>query len=330
MSPVALESLALGAVRKRLEPSARRTPRGTLAPRSRSTRSFAATFMRVVPILAIGCGGSLVEPDAHVVPAIDARAAEDAFASTVDAITALDATALDTASLDAASLDAAPFDTGATTLDAAFDPILAISGSCGTLDDELLDELPYSVENTSTFAEGFPRSEGRRLSAGAQTILAEGTAGGSSGYSEAFAFEVLHRCEGAELVASETMIRYTTPSPSAIADLVVDVRSVRVGVSVTRAVTVTGMCMRDGAYSMSAASALLSRKVADLHEAATLVGPAHAWTKNLVFVYADTAEHARVMGLAWEALDASLRADTVLYVSVSESMDAFVYFEDRC
>lgn len=291
---------------------------------SRSTRSFAATFMRVVPILAIGCGGSLVEPDAYV-PAIDARAAEDAFASTVDAITALDATALD-----AALLDAASFDTGATTLDAAFDPILAISGSCGTLDDELLDERPYSVENTSTFAEGFHRSEGRRLSAGAQTILAEGTAGGSSGYSEAFAFEVLHRCEGAELVASETMVRYTTPSPSAIADLVVDVRSVRVGVSVTRAVTVTGMCMRDGAYSMSAASALLSRKVADLHEAATLVGPEHAWTKNLVFVYADTAEHARVMGLAWEALDASLRADTVLYVSVSESMDAFVYFEDRC
>ncbi|MFN9808255.1 MAG: hypothetical protein ACK6CU_01330 [Deltaproteobacteria bacterium] len=291
---------------------------------SRSTRSFAATFMRVVPILAIGCGGSLVEPDAYV-PAIDASAAEDAFASTVDAVTALDATALD-----AALLDAASFDTGATTLDAAFDPILAISGSCGTLDDELLDERPYSVENTSTFAEGFHRSEGRRLSAGAQTILAEGTAGGSSGYSEAFAFEVLHRCEGAELVASETMVRYTTPSPSAIADLVVDVRSVRVGVSVTRAVTVTGMCMRDGAYSMSAASALLSRKVADLHEAATLVGPEHAWTKNLVFVYADTAEHARVMGLAWEALDASLRADTVLYVSVSESMDAFVYFEDRC
>jgi hypothetical protein len=324
VSPVGLESLALGAVRKRLEPSARRTPRGTLAPMSRSTRSFAATFMRVVPILAIGCGGSLVEPDAYV-PAIDARAAEDAFASTVDAITALDATALD-----AALLDAASFDTGATTLDAAFDPILAISGSCGTLDDELLDERPYSVENTSTFAEGFHRSEGRRLSAGAQTILAEGTAGGSSGYSEAFAFEVLHRCEGAELVASETMVRYTTPSPSAIADLVVDVRSVRVGVSVTRAVTVTGMCMRDGAYSMSAASALLSRKVADLHEAATLVGPEHAWTKNLVFVYADTAEHARVMGLAWEAHDASLRADTVLYVSVSESMDAFVYFEDRC
>ena len=35
-------------------------------------------------------------------------------------------------------------------------------------------------------------------------------------------------------------------------------------------------------------------------------------------------------GLAWEALDASERADTILYVSVSEDMDAFVYFEDRC
>jgi hypothetical protein len=295
----------------------------------RSSHAFAAPWSLVVSLLAIGCGGDIVEPDAS---------------SPLDAHVALDAPTLDAAALDAPGLDdvlaagdapipldaPTPLDAGAPALDAAFDPILAISGTCGTLDDELLDELPYSVDNTSTFAEGFSRAEAMRLSAGAQTILAEGTAGGSSGYSEAFAFEVLHRCEGASLVASETMVLYTTPTPSAIADLVVDVRGVRVGVSVTRAVTVTGMCVRDGAYSMSAASTLLSRKVADLHEAATLVGPEHAWTKNLVFVYADTAEHARVVGLAWEALDPSLRADTILYVSVSEDMDAFVYFEDRC
>jgi hypothetical protein len=33
---------------------------------------------------------------------------------------------------------------------------------------------------------------------------------------------------------------------------------------------------------------------------------------------------------AWETADAALRADTILYVSVSEEMDGFVYFEDRC
>jgi hypothetical protein len=296
----------------------------------RRSPSLAATFTLVVPMLVIGCGSTIVEPDAassldaYVLAldaqADDARLDDDAFASPIDAATTPDAPMLDGVTLDAV----------ASMIDAAFDPILAISGTCGTLDDELLDDLPYRVENTSTFPEGFSRSDGSRLSEGAQAILTEGTAGGSSGYSEAFAFEVLHRCEGASLVASETMVRYTTPTPSAIADLVVDIRGVRVGVSVTRAVTVTGMCMRDGAYPMAAASTLLSRKVGDLHEATTLVGPEHAWTKNLVFIYADTAEHARVIGLAWEALDPSLRAETILYVSVSESMDAFVYFEDRC
>ena len=297
----------------------------------RPLHALALPLTLLSSILAHGCGESIVEPDAELrldaQAPLDAPPADDAPAS-LDAAASDDAFAMDDAG---APRDApALLDAGVPPIDAAFDPILAISGSCGTLDDELLDELPYWVENTSTFAEGFTRAEGTRLSAGAQTILAEGTAGGSSGYSEAFAFEVMHRCEGASLVASETMIRYTTPAPGAIADLVVDVRGVRVGVSVTRAVTVTGMCMRDGAYSMSAASTLLARKVLDLHEAATLVGPEHAWTKNLVFVYADTAEHARVMGLAWEALDASERADTILYVSVSEDMDAFVYFEDRC
>jgi len=218
----------------------------------------------------------------------------------------------------------------ASTADAAADPILAISGACGVLDDELTDELPHWVQNASTFAEGFSRADGTRLSAGAQTILAEGTAGGSSGYSEAFAFEVLERCEGASLVASETMIRYSVPAPGAIADILVEIDGVRVGVSVTRAVTVTGMCMRADTYALAAATDLLSRKVGDLHEAATLVSPEHAWTKNLVFVYADTTAHAMTMMTAWSGLDATMRADTILYVSVSEEMDAFIYFEDRC
>jgi hypothetical protein len=227
-------------------------------------------------------------------------------------------------------VDARPETDAARADDAAADPILAISGACGVLDDELADELPYWVQNASTFAEGFSRVDAARLGEGAQTILADGTAGGSSGYSEAFAFEVLERCEGASLVASETMIRYATPAPGAIADILVEIDGVRVGVSVTRAVTVTGMCMRADTYTLAAATELLTRKVGDLHEASTLVSAEHAWTKNLVFVYADTTAHAMTMMTAWAGLDAALRADTIVYVSVSEEMDAFIYFEDRC
>lgn len=280
-------------------------------------------LLSIAPLLALaGCPEPIADPDAAVV-------AHDAFVGSLDALGALDApNELDAASTTDAFSPAV--DDAASTLDAAFDPILAITGTCGALDTELTDELPYVIENTSTFAEGFSRPEGMRLSAGAQTILSEGTAGGSSGYSEAFAFEVLHRCEGASLVASETMVTYTTPTPGAIADILVAIDGVQVGVSVTRAVTVTGMCMRADTYTLMAASDLLSRKVDDIHEASTLVTAEHAWTKHMVFVYADTAEHARVMGEAWEALTAAQRADTILYVSISEDMDGFVYFEDRC
>lgn len=274
-----------------------------------------------------GCPGEPPEPDAEL--RTDARTEEvDASTSELDASAEIDAASeTDTGTTIDAPVRA---DDALSTIDAAFDPILAIGGACGTLDTELTDELPYVIESTSTFPEGFTRAEGSRLSAGAQTILAEGTAGGSSGYSEAFAFEVLHRCEGAELVASETMVHYETSTPGAIADLLVSIDGSQVGVSVTRAVTVTGMCMRADTYTLMAASTLLSRKVDDIHEASTLVSPEHAWTKHMVFVYADTEEHARVMGEAWDALTADQRADTILYVSVSEAMDGFVYFEDRC
>ncbi len=269
-------------------------------------------------VCLLGCGGTdePVLDGSSAVPDVgqgDAAEISDAGLQT-DASPAIDAASSDDASSD----------------DAAADPILAISGACGVLDDELTDELPYWVQNTSTFAEGFARADGGRLGAGAQTILAEGTAGGSSGYSEAFAFEVLERCEGASLVASETMIRYAVPAPGAIADILVEIDGIPVGVSVTRAVTVTGMCMRADTYALATATELLARKVGDLHEAATLVSPEHAWTKNLVFVYADTTSHAMTMMTAWAGLDATMRADTILYVSVSDEMDAFIYFEDRC
>lgn len=269
----------------------------------------------------LACGGPGVADDAAVLDAaslIDRDALEDRDGGPSD-------DAHEIATTDA------PLEVDAGSMvDAASDPILAISGACGVLDDELTDALPHWVENASTFPEGFSRTDEARLGAGARTILADGTAGGSSGYSEAFAFEVLDRCEGASLVASETMVRYSVPAPGAIADILVEIDGVRVGVSVTRAVTVTGMCTRADTYELATATELLMRKVADLHEAATLVAPEHAWTKNLVFVYADTTAHAMTMMTAWASLDAAVRADTIVYVSVSEAMDAFIYFEDRC
>jgi len=275
------------------------------------------------PARASGSLALLLLASCGAAPHIDDASVADATVLAPDAPSTADLP-------DALALDSSASSDAASIPDAGFDPLLAITGSCGVLDDELTDAQPHWVANTSTFPDGWTLAEAARLSTGAQSILAEGTAGGSSGYSEAFAFEVLHRCEGASLVASETLIRYTVPMPGSITDILVEIDGMRIGVSVTRAVTVTGMCTRADGYDLAVATDLLTRKLAGINESSMLVVPELAWTKQILFVYADTEAHASVLMSAWAALDETLRADTVLYVSVSEAMDGFVYFEDRC
>ncbi len=283
-------------------------------------------------VLLVACGGGVTP-----IPDRDAGARD---AATLDAAT-LDAATLDAATFDASTHDASTHDAAthdAATHDAAHDagrdaalaPLFDVSGSCGVLDTELRDALPHWFQNTATFPTGWTIAEASRLSPGAQTILAEGTAGGSSSYSEAFAFEMLARCEGADLLRSETMIRYSVPMPGAITDMLVEIGGERVGVSVTRGVTVTGRCTRADTYDPMIASDLLTRKLEGILESSRLVAAEDAWTKQILFIYADTSAHASTLMSAWASLDTSVRADTILYVSVSEAMDGFIYFEDRC
>jgi hypothetical protein len=275
-------------------------------------RTLAFAFAAL--LLVAACDGS-PGPDAGAPPG-DAATADAGV--TVDAGPS-DAGRADASAPDAAA-DAGPADGGAA--------VGRIGGACGTLDAELTSPTPHFVQATATYPDGWTADGAGLLSAGAQEILAEGTAGGSSGYSEAFAFEVLQRCEGASLVKSETEIEYTAEGAST--DMLVAIDGTRVGVSVTRAVNVTGACTREDAYSEARARDLLADKLADVLESTANVAPADAWTKQILFVWADTATAAASLMSAWDALDASLRADTVIFVAVSEGMDAFLYFEDRC
>lgn len=220
----------------------------------------------------------------------------------------------------------AGLDTGSLDAGDAGTPIVIIEGTCGVLDTELTDELPHYFENTTTFPDGFTARDLARVSEGARTILDEGTAGGSSGESEAFAFEVLHRCEGASLVRTETMIRYSVPMPGSITDILVAIDGMQVGVSVTRALTFSGRCMSAETFDMAAATELIERKLAGVNESSTLVAPEDAWVKQILFVYAINEGHAAGVMDAWSRASAELRADTILYVSVSEGMDEFIYF----
>jgi len=246
-------------------------------------------------------------------------------AGSVDAGVAMDAGGVDAGPADAGDTDACPGDAGPT--DAGVDaagpaPIGTITGACGELDDtELLDEtMFFRFENAIDFG-AVPLTEDdlARFSEGAREILDEGTAGGSSGFSEAVAFEVLARCEGAALLQSETEIVYD--ADGARTDMRVAIDGHPIGVSVARAVGFP----REDPYPVAQALPLLMRKVEDVGESSANVAMDNDWVKQILVIVAYSPMHAESMRAAWEMIDASVRDDTILWITVTDGEDAFIY-----
>ena len=183
---------------------------------------LAPIFLATMTLLA-GCGdddGAAV--DAGLSP--DAGALDGAMvtrdASSFDSSTSDGALALDSALGDAAGSDAAGGD--AAGGDSAVDVFGTITEACPGIMEELMSASPSLVGTTFDFGTDRyddPEDE-PRLTPGAQRITMSDNAGGSSILSEAFAFEVLARCEGASLIATETEISYT-PVSSAKTDFLV-------------------------------------------------------------------------------------------------------------
>lgn len=219
---------------------------------------------------------------------------------------------------DAGEPDSSAADLGPS--DAGPEPVGTLSGACGELDDTELLGGAYDFENHLDFTMGYTEADATRLSAGAQEILAEGTAGGSSGLSEAFAFEVLSRCEGASLVKSETEIVYD-PVTSKKTDILVEIDGHKIGVSVTRAVGFP----RDAPYTVDNALPLIQRKFGDILESSANVVAGDAWVKQVLHVVAYSQAHADAVRAAAAIVDPAVRADTILMVTITDGDDEFIY-----
>lgn len=204
---------------------------------------------------------------------------------------------------------------------AALDGFGLITGECGEIDmTEIESANPFVFVNAIDFEmDPYDPADFERLSPGSQKIITDGNAGGSSLYSEVFSYEVLFRCEDAQLLKTETEITYTTMGK--ISDLLVDIDGYKLGVSVTRAVSFP----RDEPYTVQRASDLLEGKLEDVLVSSANVSPEDAWTKQILHVIADRNEHVLSLRTAWEAIDAAVRADTIVVVSVSEGDDDFLY-----
>jgi hypothetical protein len=157
------------------------------------------------------------------------------------------------------------------------------------------------------------------LTDGAVEMILDGNAGGSSVMSEVFAYEVLERCELAQLIKTETEILYSVEGKKT--DILVAIDGHKIGVSVTRAVTFPF----GNPYTVDAATALIERKLDDILLSSAAVAPEDAWDKQILAVLAYDQQHADVAAEVWASLDAQTRADTIVLIITSDGDDTFIY-----
>lgn len=220
-----------------------------------------------------------------------------------------------------APADAAPAIDAAPELDdAGGDPALfEVSGDCGVLDGELTAAAPSRFANRMAFAHAYTDADEALLTPGGREIIADGNAGGSSLYSEVFAHEVLAACEPVDLVKTETEIVYDGPSTKT--DFSADIGGVRIGVSVTRAQTFP----LGSPLSVDAARGLLDGKLADIIESSANVTAADAWQKQILAVMIYDDQHLGSIETALAQIDAATRADTIVWLTVTDGPDGIIY-----
>lgn len=194
-----------------------------------------------------------------------------------------------------------------------------LGGECGLIDAmELQSPSPFTFESSIDFRGlGFDYDQ---LTPDGQAVFDAGNLGGSSLHSEVIAFEVLARCEGASLLATEGEIVYLDDMGTKT-DLLVEIDGLTVGVSVTRAV---GFPPEDP-YTVMQAETLITDKLQDVLASSANVAPRNAWVKQILHVIAYADMHAQSVFDAYATLPPELTADTILVVTVTHGNDQFVY-----
>lgn len=194
-----------------------------------------------------------------------------------------------------------------------------LSGDCDELDPSEL--VGMSAGTVLSNAIEFPMMpyELADLSAGGQMIFNAPSENPSSKDSELFAFEVLHRCELATLLKTESDIAYDENVPGPITDLLVEIDGYKIGVSVVRAFQFMGD------YTVQVALPKLNEKLADIQDSSQRVLPEDAWEKQVLSVIAEKPENAAVVVEALGLVAPAVRGDTIVVITVTNGEDAFIY-----
>lgn len=216
---------------------------------------------------------------------------------------------------DARAQDASP-DAGVTVPLPGFGDI---SGACGVLDEPTWSSTDPALYRNTLDLDSLT-FDASALSPGGQEVWTDGNLGGNSLHSEVFAYEMLYRCELAELLKTEAEIEYLDVGGKKT-DLLVRIDGRKVGVSVTRAYHYPP----SEPYTPTEADALLNRKLDDILLSAANAAPTDAWERSILYVLAWDAASADVLETAYASLGSSVTDSTLLFVTVTDGTDDYIY-----
>ncbi|MBI5534484.1 MAG: hypothetical protein HY898_17295 [Deltaproteobacteria bacterium] len=222
--------------------------------------------------------------------------------------------------VDDPSLDAVSEDLPADASCVPLGGLGQVACTCNQLDDaEWTSSSPFWFEDHIDF--GTAGWDPTQLTAGGKQILADGNLGGSSIESEITAFEMLARCDYATLIKSESKIEYQQDGGGKKTDILVSIDGHKVGVSVVRAYHYPP----SNPYTEPEATTILTKKLEDIPLALANAVPADKWERSILAVIAWDQQYADTVQAAWNALDANLKSNVIVYVTVTDGNDTVLY-----
>ena len=197
-----------------------------------------------------------------------------------------------------------------------------IRGECGELDDdEWLANSPFDfINHIDLGTAGFLYEE---LSPGGKEVYDDGNLGGSSIHSEIIAYEMLYRCELAELLKTEGEIVYQD-SGGKKTDILLLIDERKVGVSVTRAFHYPPT----EPFTLEEGVNLLRGKLGDVLLSAANAATEDAWGRSMLHVIAYNEQSAENITLALAQLlaeEPDVQNQTIVVITVTDGDDDFVY-----
>ncbi len=190
---------------------------------------------------------------------------------------------------------------------------------CNELDDtEWNADAPFFFTNSVDF--GTTGWDLSLLTPGGKQIWDDGNLGGSSIESEITAYEMLARCDQASLILSESKIDYIDEGGKKT-DILMLIDGRNIGVSVVRAYHYPP----SNPYTEAEATTILTKKLSEIPLSQKNAKPYNSWERSMLAVIAYNQQYADMVVSAYSKLDASLKWNVIVVVTVTDGNDSVLY-----